>query len=152
MSHQADWTYSLTFPPEHFWAGFRAEESYRRAHEWICAAFGRLGVPTELAPEKRAEAPGQCFIGAEKNDVLWHGKKIAGAAQRRPKAGLLIQGSVQPPPIGLNRAAWEEAMREAGAEFLGNKGEFRELPEPVAERAEALRAGKYLRAEHNRRR
>ena len=39
---------------------------------------------------------GPCFAGYEKFDVLWHGKKIAGAAQRRNKLGLLIQGSVQP--------------------------------------------------------
>jgi hypothetical protein len=57
--------------------------------------------------------PGQCFVGHEKSDVLWHGKKIAGAAQRRNKLGLLIQGSVQPPPLGLVRADWEHALCKA---------------------------------------
>ena len=37
-------------------------------------------------------------------------QKIAGAAQRRNKLGLLIQGSVQPPPLALARAEWETAM------------------------------------------
>ncbi len=40
------------------------------------------------------------------------GKKIAGAAQRRNRNGLLIQGSVQPPPVKIVRAEWEEAMCE----------------------------------------
>ena len=53
------------------------------------------------------------MAGPEKSDVLWSGRKIAGAAQRRNKLGLLIQGSVQPPPIPLVRADWEMAMREA---------------------------------------
>lgn len=111
VPHDADWTYSLAFPPGHEWHLLRAEESYRRVHEWIQAAFAQLGVATELAACCKKSAPGQCFVGYEKFDLLWHGKKIAGAAQRRNKCGLLIQGSVQPPPIGLQRDAWETAMR-----------------------------------------
>src|SRR5688572_30718232 len=30
VPHDADWTYSLIFPPEHSWHKLRAEESYRR--------------------------------------------------------------------------------------------------------------------------
>ena len=113
VPHDADWTYSLVFPPQHPWYHFKAVESYRRVHEWIRDAFAGLSVPTTLAPESQIEIPGQCFVGAEKFDLLWHGRKIAGAAQRRTRAGLLIQGSVQPPPISLERTAWESAMRAA---------------------------------------
>jgi len=119
VPHDADWTYSLAFPPGHEWHELRAEESYRRVHEWIQRAFTRLNVATEVAPCCKKTAPGQCFAGYEKFDLLWHGKKIAGAAQRRNKLGLLIQGSVQPPPVGLSREPWETAMREAA---LGNTG------------------------------
>ena len=110
VPHDADWTYSLVFPAGHFWHRLKAVESYRRAHEWIRDAFAKMNVPTTLAPMSQKEIPGQCFIGAEKDDVLWHGRKIAGAAQRRTRHGLLIQGSVQPPPIGLERDQWETAM------------------------------------------
>lgn len=110
VPHDADWTYSLAFPAGHEWHLLRAEESYRRVHEWIQAAFIRMGVQAELAPCCKKIAPGQCFVGYEKSDLLWQGKKIAGAAQRRNKLGLLIQGSVQPPPLSLERAAWEDAM------------------------------------------
>jgi lipoyl(octanoyl) transferase len=110
VPHDVDWTYSAVFPPNHPWYELKATESYQRIHEWIAAAFGKLGVETELAPECRKSLPGQCFIGYEKSDVLWCGKKIAGAAQRRTKAGLLIQGSVQPPPLKLSREDWEQAM------------------------------------------
>lgn len=112
VPHDADWTYSLTFPPGHEWHELRAEDSYRSVHEWIQRAFAKLNVATEVAPCCKKTAPGQCFVGHEKFDLLWHGKKIAGAAQRRNKLGLLIQGSVQPPPVGLTRDAWENAMRD----------------------------------------
>ncbi len=113
VPHDADWTYSLAFPAGHEWHLLRAEESYRRVHEWIHRAFTHLGVQTELAPCCKKNTAGQCFVGYEKSDLLWHGKKIAGAAQRRNKLGLLVQGSVQPPPLSLQRSAWEDAMRHA---------------------------------------
>lgn len=112
VPHDADWTYSLVFPPGHSWYELRAEESYRSAHEWIRAAFARLGVTAELAACCQKAQPGQCFVGHEKFDLLWQGRKIAGAAQRRNRSGLLIQGSVQPPPLGLRRVDWEKALRE----------------------------------------
>jgi lipoate-protein ligase A len=110
VPHDADWTYSLAFPPGHDWHSLQAEDSYRRIHEWIQAAFARLGVETQLAPCSQKSAPGQCFVGHEKHDLLWQGRKIAGAAQRRNRLGLLIQGSVQPPPLGLAREDWERVM------------------------------------------
>ena len=110
VPHDADWTYSLAFPTTHEWYALSAVASYQRIHEWIRDSFGKLGVATELASCCRKSAPGQCFAGYEKSDVLWQGKKIAGAAQRRTKTGLLIQGSVQPPPLGLAKAEWQAAM------------------------------------------
>jgi hypothetical protein len=111
VPHDADWTYSLAFPAGHEWHGLKAAASYRRVHEWLRLAFARLGVETELASCCRPGA-GQCFLGYEQHDLLWHGRKIAGAAQRRTKTGLLIQGSVQPPPLRLDRAAWQMACQE----------------------------------------
>jgi hypothetical protein len=34
VPHDADWTYSLAFPVGHEWHSLRADESYRRIHEW----------------------------------------------------------------------------------------------------------------------
>lgn len=109
VPHDRDWTYSLAVPPGHPWHALSAIESYRTMHQWIVDAFAALSVPTELAPCCVKTAPGQCFVGHERFDVLWHGRKIAGAAQRRNRHGLLIQGSVQPPP-SCRRTDWEEAM------------------------------------------
>ena len=110
----------------------------------------QLGELAELAPGAKKSLPGRCFAGHEKSDLLWHGKKIAGAAQRRTKQGLLIQGSVQPPPLTLNREAWQRAMLDA------TPGDWSELSleadVELAARTQELAAHKYARMEYNQRR
>jgi lipoate-protein ligase A len=152
VPHDADWTYSLAFPAGHFWHELAAVESYRRVHEWIQAAFARLQVATDLAPNPRHTAPGACFEGYEKSDVLWHARKIAGAAQRRNKLGLLIQGSVQPPSAALLRADWEHAMCQAARESW--QVDWRKFTTNAifTAQVETLADGKYSRPEHNQKR
>ena len=152
VPHDVDWTYSIVIPPAHEWYALRASESYKRAHRWIQLAFTTLEVPTELAPCCRKEIPGQCFAGYERCDVLWLGKKIAGAAQRRTKTGLLIQGSIQPQPPNILRDTWHAAMCATATTEWGVEWHERELPESIRERAVALAESKYSRDEYNRRR
>jgi lipoate-protein ligase A len=200
VPHDADWTYSFAFPPGHEWHSLKAEESYRRVHEWIQSAFTKLDVTAELAPcgkkfqpstrsSRREEAlesgsqpstaprtpsglnpqpgnqslltsaatsvlPGQCFVGYEKFDVLWHGRKIAGAAQRRNKLGLLIQGSVQSRCIGiaLARTDWQKAMSEVGRVEFGVEWSDFASDETLRERAEFLAKQKYSQMEFIRKR
>src|SRR5947208_12375756 len=61
VPHDADWTYSLTFPTTDDWYSLKATESYRQVHEWIQAAFAKLDVATELALCCRKSGAGQCF-------------------------------------------------------------------------------------------
>jgi lipoate-protein ligase A len=151
VPHDADWTYSLTFPISHEWYRLTAIDSYRRVHEWIAAALAQIQVKSELAAEARRSEPGQCFIGYEKWDVLWHGKKIAGAAQRRTRNGLLIQGSVQFPLL-RPRTDWHNAMCTAAQQNWGV--EWRELvPDaPLEQRADALAKEKYSQVSYTQRR
>jgi len=195
VPHDADWTYSLAFPPGHEWHRLKAEESYRRVHKWIQSAFAVLDMATELAsackksisasgssrhppnrsrtkageetPSSNAECgmrnaessqslltsspTAQCFTGHEKFDLLWQGRKIAGAAQRRNKLGLLIQGSVQP-PNSPTRTDWQKAMCEAGQ--MGFRIEWLEF-EPddlLRKQVEALVRHKYSQEEFIRKR
>lgn len=152
VPHDADWTYSAVFPPNHEWHSLKAEESYRRIHDWLRLAFAELNIETELAPCCKKSLPGQCFVGYEKFDLLWQGRKIAGAAQRRNKLGLLIQGSVQPPPIFLSRADWENAMRLVG-EKVYSATWTEPAPGPhLLEQVEKLVAEKFSQSSHNRKR
>jgi lipoate-protein ligase A len=152
VPHDADWTYSLVFPANHSWYALRAAESYRGAHTWVKAALSRLGLAVQLAPRRCKSQAGQCFSGYEESDLLWRGRKIAGAAQRRTREGLLIQGSVQPPPVGLARADWHGAMRAAApfdppVQWL----EFSADP-PLRQRALELAAAKFGLSAYNRKR
>lgn len=118
VPHINDWTYSLVFPPNHYWHRLKAVNSYQRLHQWICEAFKLLGIETKLAPESVKPLPGQCFIGYEKYDLLQNGKKIAGAAQRRTKTGMLIQGSIQPIPKAVSFSDWKSALVKSASTFL----------------------------------
>ena len=155
VPHAADWTYSLVFPPEHPWYSLRAEESYRRVHDWIISSFHALQVQAELSECCDKPVVGRCFVGAEKFDVLAGGKKIAGAAQKRNKLGLLVQGSIQPPTGSGKvyvRSAWEKALLEIGSREQGI--EWRELKssEELMERASELDREKYGTQDYNQRR
>jgi len=152
VSHDADWTYSLIFPTTHEWYSLPAIESYRRVHEWIQAAFARLDVSTELAPSCRKAEAGQCFAGYEKFDLLWRGQKIAGAAQRRRRDGLLIQGSVQPPPLSLARDDWHKAMRDAVVSKHSVRWAELELHNALSTRTRELARQKYSQASYSRKR
>jgi len=152
VRHDGDWTYSLVFPAGHYWHSLKARDSYQRAHEWMQRAFAQLGVVTELARRARPGTPGQCFAGAEPLDVLCDERKVAGAAQRRARHGLLIQGSVQPPPPQLRRADWEAAVC-AVAQTQWDVQWVALAPDvALAQRADELARVKYAQAAFNRRR
>ena len=151
VPHEADWTYSLAFPTGHEWYALSAIESYERVHQWISTAFGQVGVITELAASCHRTGPGQCFTGFEKFDVLWKGLKIAGAAQRRTRDGLLIQGSVQPGPIKADRLAWENAMMSVSRRFISGPWSGFTSDHALQEKAEQLTREKYSQDHHNRR-
>ena len=152
VPHDADWTYSLVVPPTEPWYELSATESYRRMHEWIRAAFEKIGIATELAPCCRKALPGQCFAGHEKYDVLWHERKVAGAAQRRNRRGLLIQGSMQPPPVQVLRTDWEQAMYDVAEIFLGKTMEKFTPEAALNDRAGELAVATYSQAAYNQRR
>ncbi len=156
VPHDADWTYSAAFPPGHEWHSLKAEESYRRIHEWIRRAFANLNVETELAPcchKPKVQSPkskvvSACFAGHEKSDLLWRGKKIAGAAQRRNKLGLLIQGSVQP-PVSIPRDDWERAMAAVAGEQFCIAWQTSGVDPELLAAAGQLAAGKFSRTAYN---
>ena len=152
VPHLADWTYSAAFPPGHFWYEMTARESYRQLHDWCRLAFLKLGMETSLAPVKQVDIPGQCFIGAEQYDLLWHGKKIAGAAQRRNRHGLLIQGSIQPPPPGIARADWQKAMQQVALESFKADTEMWKPDAATMQLAEDLVQAKYQKPGYNQKR
>ena len=113
VDHRDDWTYSLVIPRGHPLEDLRATQSYREVHECLAAALRAQGIPavTQQCTEPPAEGElgGVCFQRAELHDVVHErtGEKIAGAAQKRNKHGLLCQGSVWRPALGA-AVDWEQ--------------------------------------------
>ena len=149
VPHAADWTYSLSFPPQHWWYDLKAIQSYEMLHQWVSDSFNALRVATKLAPETKKDLPGQCFAGAERFDLLHAGQKIAGAAQRRLKNGLLIQGSVQRQPKSVARKSWEEQFLQTAA--VKWTVQWNPIPnlEEIESLARELSASKYKSAAYN---
>ena len=109
VDHREDWTYALVIPRGHPLEEVAAGQSYRVVHEALAAALRRQRVPAvaKQSCEPPAEgasgaATGVCFQRAELYDVVDEktGGKIAGAAQKRNKHGLLFQGSIWRPAVG----------------------------------------------------
>jgi Lipoate-protein ligase A len=108
VDHRRDWTYALVIPRGHELEAARAVESYRAVHVALVAALRACGQDAVL--KERCEAscpeagtssggPTVCFVRPELYDVLHPATeaKIAGAAQKRTKEGLLFQGSIWRP-------------------------------------------------------
>lgn len=113
VDHRNDWTYALVIQQAAPCAALSSTELYAKVHTALAEALGELQIDTRLAPCPRkcdaapapeSSGPSQCFVQPVMNDVLTPGgRKIAGAAMKRTRQGLLLQGSV-------DRAALPEAL------------------------------------------
>ena len=95
VTHGEDVTYTIIVPAAHEFARLSASESYRRIHACVAAALRASGIETRLAASASAKISAGCFENPAEADVLAGARKIAGAAQRRTRWGLLHQGSIQ---------------------------------------------------------
>lgn len=103
VDHRNDWTYALVIHPASLCAQSSSTELYTQLHTSLADALAQQGIQTRLAPcphkcgevVAKLSGPDQCFVQPVMNDVLSpEGQKIAGAAMKRTRQGLLIQGSI----------------------------------------------------------
>jgi lipoate-protein ligase A len=117
VDHRNDWTYALVLPRGHPLYDERAPQSYRIVHECLAAALAAGGQPAavKLVCDPCETGPGICFQRAELYDVIntRTGAKIAGAAQKRNKHGLLFQGSIEKAAVGP--VDWDDFQARFGA-------------------------------------
>jgi lipoyl(octanoyl) transferase len=96
VEHGEDFTYALVLPATVRPLG--TIELYRDVHRAIAAALREAGREVEIAtgPAQPHSRPLQtCFEQPVEFDLKVDGKKIAGAAIRRHRRGILLQGSIQ---------------------------------------------------------
>jgi len=98
VDHRQDWTYTLVIPALHPLGQEAPVEVYAGLHTCLAEALVALQVEVRLQaapPAEPASGFRACFRQTEQFDVILpDGIKIAGAAQRRKKAGFLIQGYI----------------------------------------------------------
>jgi lipoate-protein ligase A len=97
-------------------------------------------VEALLAKDAAPKISENCFANAVRADVLSGGLKIAGAAHRRSRAGLLHQGSIQ-------RSDLPVRFRADLAEILCPHFERMTLSPEISERAAEISTKKYATSE-----
>jgi lipoate-protein ligase A len=149
--HGEDLTYSILIPAND--AAF-AESSiwiYEKIHCALCAALAEVGqhavvaggddpdrFSVAVAPRRAdiSNAGYNCFTTPVRADVMIDGRKVAGAAQRRTRRGLLQQGSIQGVHIG-------NGLAERFAQALSANCCERKVDEEILRLARKLAEKKY---------
>lgn len=144
VPHGADLTYSLIVPAGHAFAAFRPRDVYRAVHETIGALLTSGGEAPALAASPADAGTGVCFESPAEFDLLARGRKIAGAALRRTRHGLLLQGSIQEVPA-------IEALRPRLASGFAARVLAAEITPSQMAAAELLAAEKYAASAWTRR-
>ena len=93
--HGEDLTYSIVIPATDAAFGQPSMSIYEAIHNALGVSFAESGQHVELVANAEPKVSESCFANPVRADVLSNGRKIAGAAQRRTRRGLLQQGSIQ---------------------------------------------------------
>ncbi len=148
--HGEDLTYSIVIPASEPVFAESSMSIYEKIHralsrtfvamgrEAVVAAIGdRRGAGTVIQAAVSARGYNEhCFANPVRADVMMNGRKVAGAAQRRVRAGLLHQGSIQQVDLRNDLAGrFAQALSENCTE--------RKIDDDVLNRARELAQRKY---------
>jgi lipoyl(octanoyl) transferase len=148
--HGQDLTYSLVIPASDTAFTESAISIYEKIHRALCDALSETGQPAVVAAGADpgpgsvtvatrtgiGDAGYSCFANPVRADVMIDGRKIAGAAQRRTRRGLLQQGSIQ----GIE---FKNSLTEQFAQALSSHCCERKVDEEILNRARELAEQKY---------
>jgi lipoyl(octanoyl) transferase len=145
VPHGDDLTYSVIIPASHPFFARSSPEIYAALHDAIRRALDANGVDSFLANSAAPKVSESCFANAVRADLMSGGQKIAGAAHRRSRSGLLHQGSIQQRDL-------PERFRSDFAQVLCEQYKTTTLSPELMERAAGIAAVKYGTIEWLRRR
>ena len=141
--HGEDLTYSIVIPVSDQIFAESSMSLYEKIHRTLVNALAETAQPAVVAAiaDRGARVSDacyneHCFANPVSADVMVNGQKVAGAAQRRTRSGLLHQGSIQHVDLG-------NGFAERFAKELSNNCETGDLPEAVHDRAQEIAAEKY---------
>ena len=136
VPHGDDLTYSVIIPASHPFFARSSLAIYSDLHDAIRGALKANGIEATLANSVSPKVSENCFANAVRADVISEGRKIAGAAHRRSRAGLLHQGSIQ-------NAKLPHRFIDDFARTLCDRFEHRALSQELIDRATTIAQAKY---------
>lgn len=103
VHHGEGFTWTLAVPRQDPFSATRPALSYTLLHGNLATALTQAGLEgvTLVPAENRSPTGGLCAASPAPGDLLWKGRKIAGAGQRRTRQGLLHQGVILLPETRL---------------------------------------------------
>jgi len=155
--HGDDLTYSIVIPANDPAFSESSMLIYEKIHCALRSALLANGERAELAPVAGVVDAGaaiidrgySCFANPVRADVMVNGRKVAGAAQRRTRGGLLHQGSIQLATGWVRVAATTghvdlgNGLAERFAKELSEGRNEKSLSNTLIERAEKIAEQKY---------
>jgi lipoate-protein ligase A len=136
VPHGDDLTYSVIIPASHRFFARASLAIYSDLHHAVRGALKLNGIEATLANSVSPKISEDCFANAVRADVISEGRKIAGAAHRRSRAGLLHQGSIQ-------NAKLPHRFIDDFTRTLCDRFERRALSQELIDRATAIAQAKY---------
>jgi len=136
VPHGDDLTYSVIIPAIHPFFARSSLAIYSDLHDAIREALQENGIEATLANSVSPRVSEDCFANAVRADVISQGRKIAGAAHRRSRSGLLHQGSIQNPKL-------PHRFSNDFAHTLCDRFERRAVSQELVERASTIAQAKY---------
>jgi lipoate-protein ligase A len=136
VPHGHDLTYSIMIGPGDGNYALSSRLIYRRVHAAVERALRAMGVQAQLSEAASSRTSEACFANPVVADLIEGGRKIAGAAQRKTRQGILHQGSIQ-------RSGLEQQFRKTMANLLSSEIVDEQISSPILESAEALAGQKY---------
>jgi lipoate-protein ligase A len=141
--HGVDLTYSIVVPASDLAFAESSMSIYEKIHCALCEALkknGQLALVAAAADRGGITVANDygynCFENPVRSDVIVASRKVAGAAQRRTRRGLLQQGSIQGIEVG-------DDLAQRFVEALSANRSERKLDDEISNRARDLVERKY---------
>ena len=143
VDHAHDVTYTIALPRAHPWMQLSLAECYATIHRGIQAVLAATGLSVELARQAAEAESAACFQKPVRFDLMSNSQKVAGAAQRRTREGLLHQGSILLAGPQKNETVRAKFPQEffAHHDFAWNEGELTRAELSYADEIERSRYG-----------
>lgn len=136
VPHGEDLTYSIMIGSNDNAFAFPSKIVYQRVHMALSSALCDIGIPAALTQANEPKLSEACFANPVVSDVIEDGRKIAGAAQRKTRSGLLHQGSIQ-------RENLNEKFRRLFENLLAKRVIINNIEMDILSAAEELALAKY---------